>query len=502
MRRSHPALILWLALALVVTGASRLHAAGAVDPGNATEVRLSGPAPQALPSDLIPADHMRQYQDLAIRWMQEYLRIDTTNPPGNELAAAEWFKRILDAEGIENQLFQYSSGRADLWARVRATHVVNGVPLEGGGKRPIVLLSHMDVVSSEPSHWLAPPFSGAIIGNSMYGRGAQDMKNEGLAQLLVLILLKREQPAMDRDVILLATADEEVHDSGTDWFIAHHRELLDHAEFLITEGGQNLLEDGESRYVGVDIAEKAPFWLHVVAHGQPGHGSRPIEDSAPNRLLYALNRILAYQPELKVFPQVQQLLTEMAPYEPPARAAQLRNIQQALKSASFRRSVMQDGSLNYLLRETISVTMLGGAQQTNVIPEEAWANLDVRLLPGEDPALFLKTLRHVVADSHVTVEPLDTFAAGNSSPIHTPLFDAIRRVSQHYFPGTPVLPRMASGYNESQRYRQLDIICYGYNPYLTTLDEASTGHGDNERIRLEELRRGFRVLYDVVLGIH
>jgi acetylornithine deacetylase/succinyl-diaminopimelate desuccinylase-like protein len=502
MWRSHQGLIVALALVLVATGAPRLHAASAADPGNSPEVRATVIGSQASPSDLIPADHMRHYQDLATSWMREYLRIDTTNPPGNELQAAEWFKRILDAEGIENQLFQYAPGRADIWARVRATHLEHGVVVEGGSKRPIILLSHMDVVSSEPSHWLAPPFSGAIIGDSMYGRGAQDMKSLGLAQMLVLILLKREQPSIDRDVILLATADEEVHDSGTDWFIAHHSDLLDHAEFLLTEGGQNLLEGRESKYIGVDIAEKAPFWLHLVAHGESGHGSHPIEDSAPNRLLYALNRILAYRPELRVLPQVQQLLNEMAPYEPPARAAQLRNIRQALQNPSFRQSVLQDDSLNYLLHDTIAVTMLGGSKQTNVIPEEAWANLDVRLLPGEDPKEFLKTLHHVVNDSNVTIEPLDGFAAGNSSPIATPLFSAIRRVSQHYFPGTPVLPRMASGYNESQRYRQLDIVCYGYNPYLTTTDESSTGHGDNERIRLEELRRGFRVLYDVVLDVN
>jgi acetylornithine deacetylase/succinyl-diaminopimelate desuccinylase-like protein len=499
MRHFHQALILGLSLALATVAAVPSHAA---DPATSTEIRMAGAGPQAVPSELIPADHMLQYQDLAVSWMQQYLRIDTTNPPGHELAAAEWFKRILDAEGIENRILQYSPDRADVWARVRATHVVNGNTVEGGSKRPIVLLSHMDVVSSEAAHWLAPPFSGAIVGDSMYGRGAQDMKNEGLAQLLVLVMLKREQPAMDRDVILLATADEEVHDTGTDWLIANHRELLDHAEFLLTEGGQSLLEDGKTKYVGVDIAEKAPFWLHVVAHGQAGHGSRPIEESAPNRLLYALNRILAYQPELKVLPQVQQLLTQIAPYEAPARAAQFRNIQQALKNASFRRTVMQDDSLNYLLRDTISVTMLGGAQQTNIIPEEAWANLDVRLLPGEDPKQFLKILGGVVADSHVTLEPMDGFAAGNASPIDTPLFDAIRRVSQHYYPEAKVLPRLASGYTESQRYRQLDVVCYGYDPYLTTMEEAATEHGDNERIRLDELRRGFRVLYDVVLGVN
>ncbi len=451
-----------------------------------------------MPSDAVPVAHMEHYQDLAVRWMQEYLRIDTTNPPGNELKAAEWFKGIFDAEGIENRVIPYAPGRANIWARVPATA---GLTSDGAPKRPIILLNHMDVVSSNPAHWRVPPFSGAIVDGSMYGRGAQDMKNEGLAQLLVMVMLKREHPAMDRDVIFLATADEEVRDTGTDWMIAHHRDLLGNAEYLLTEGGENLNAAGAVKYVGVDVAEKAPFWLHVVAHGRPGHGSRPIDDSAPNRLIQALNRILSYQPELKVLPMVEQFLRDMAPYQPPDRAARFQNIRQALKDHEFRESVADDESLNYLLRDTISLTMLSASRQTNVIPDEAWANLDVRLLPGEDPKVFLANLRKVVGDPNVTIEPLDGFSVGNSSPIDTPLYTDIQRVMRHYYPDAPALPRLASGYNESQRYRPLGIVCYGFSPYTSTAEEGSTEHGDNERIRVEELRHGFRVLYDIVLGL-
>lgn len=327
------------------------------------------------------------------------------------------------------------------------------------------------------------------------------MKNEGLAQLLVMVLLKREQPQLDRDVIFLATADEEVKDTGTDWMIAQHRDLLGNAEYLLTEGGETLLEEDQVKYVGVDVAEKAPFWLHVVAHGRPGHGSRPIEESAPNRLVRALNNILSYQPELKVSPLVEDLLREMAPYEPSVRAARYRDIRQALRDKDFRESVEDDNSLNYLLRDTVQITMLHGAPQTNVIPDESWANLDVRLLPGEDPKEFLETIRRVVDDPHVDVEPQDSFAVGNSSPVNTELYDSIRRVTEHYHPGTPVLPRMASGYNESQRYRPLGIVSYGYSPYASTSEEGGTEHAPNERIRVDEVRHGFRVLYDVVLGV-
>ena len=443
-----------------------------------------------LGTDAIPPQRLQEYSELAVRWMQEYLRVDTTNPPGNEARATAFFKKILDQEGIENQEFAYAPGRANIWARLKGT----------GRQRPIILLSHTDVVTSDASHWKVPPFSGDVVGESMYGRGAQDMKNEGLAQLMVMVVLKRERIALDRDVILLATADEEVDDTGTDWMIANQRPLLGNAEFLITEGGTNPLENGRLQYIGVDAAEKAPFWLRVVAHGTPGHGSRPIDDSAPNRLVRALNRIIEYKPEMKVLPVVEEFLRQMAPFEPPARAQQFRNIRQALQDKSFRESVEKDSSLNYLLRDTISLTMLGGSKQTNVIPDEAWANLDVRLLPGDDPRQFQQLIQKVVADPQVTVEPVRNgqFSPANASPLDTSLYAAIRQVAARYFPAAPVVPRMTSGYTENQRYRKLGIVCYGFSPYTATPEEDSSQHGDNERIRVEEVRRGYRVLYDVV----
>jgi acetylornithine deacetylase/succinyl-diaminopimelate desuccinylase-like protein len=164
--------------------------------------------------------------------------------------------------------------------------------------------------------------------------------------------------------------------------------------------------------------------------------------------------------------------------------------------------VERDESLNYMLRNTISLTMLGGSEQTNVIPAEAWANLDVRLLPGEDPPKFLESIRQIVADPNVTVTPLNAeFRIANSSPTSSALYQALREISAQYFSGTPVLPRLSSGYTESQRYRPLGIESYGFTPYITTEEEGSTEHGNNERIRVEEVQRGPRVLYDVVMKV-
>ena len=439
-------------------------------------------------------EHLRQYSDLAVTWMQEYLRIDTTNPPGHEMRAVAFYKKILDEEGIENRAFEYAPGRGDLWARI--PHTTNEA------KRPIVLLNHTDVVTSDASHWTVPPFSGEIRGGYIWGRGAQDMKDEGLAQLVAMVMLKRENVALDRDVIFLAVADEEVDGAGTDWFIAHQRDLLGNAEFLINEGGENLLEDTRVKYVGVDVGEKTIYWLHVVAHGQPGHGSRPNPDSAPNRLVRALDRILAYRSPLRVLPVVEEFLRDMAPYEPPDRAASYRNIRKAIEDKNFREEVERDPSLNFLLRDTISLTMLGGSEQTNVIPPEAWANLDVRILPGGDPKAVVEAFRRVVNDPNVTVEPLSgEFRVANYSGTDNALFAAIREVAGKYFPGTPVVPHITSGYTENQRYRPLGIVAYGFDPYTATEEEGNTEHGNDERIRVDEVRRGPRVLFDVVAAV-
>src|SRR5207253_3383128 len=295
-------------------------------------------AKATLASTKIPADRLKQYSDLAVQWMQDYLRIDTTNPPGNEARAVAFFKKILDKEGIENRVFDYAPGRADLWARIPHT--------TANAKRPLILLNHMDVVTSDPSHWKAPPFSGTVIADSVYGRGAQDMKDEGLAQLVVMVMLKREKVALNRDVIFLAVSDEEAAGTGTDWMIAHQRDLLENAEFLINEGGENLLEHGKVKYASVDVGEKTPLWLHVVAHGRPGHGSRPNPDSAPDRLVRALDRVIQYHTPLKVLPVVEEFLRDMAPYEESERARQFRNIREAIQDKNFQEQIERDESLN------------------------------------------------------------------------------------------------------------------------------------------------------------
>src|SRR6267143_1056188 len=230
------------------------------------------------------------YEDMAVELMREYLRIDTSNPPGNEILAAKFFKSVFDRYGIQNEIFEYKPTRANIIARLKGN----------GSKRPIILLSHMDVVTADALAWRVPPFSAGIRGGSIYGRGALDMKSEGLLHLMTMILL--EGQSLSRDVIFVGTADEEVNDEGSLWMIANKSDLFKNAEYLLTEGGDNLLEYGDVKVVGIDVAEKAPFWLQLSATGQPGHGSRPIADSAPNRLVQAMSRILDYQTSIKLLP--------------------------------------------------------------------------------------------------------------------------------------------------------------------------------------------------------
>lgn len=439
------------------------------------------------PLDAQPID-WPPYEELALRQLQAYLQIETTNPPGNELAAARFFQEWFTREGIPVEVFEFAPGRANLIARLRGD----------GSRRPLILLNHMDVVSSDPERWRVPPFSGAVLDGYVYGRGALDMKGEGLLQAVVFVLLHRAKVPLKRDVLFVATADEEVAMQGAQWLIQNHRDLLAQAEYLLTEGGFNLVEDDQVKYIGVDTAEKAPYWLRLRATGKPGHGSRPQRDAASHRLARALARVVDWETPIKILPGVEKFFRDLAPLQTGARAEQLRNLRAAIEDRAFRSWLTGDDMYNYLVRNTISLTVLEGSKQTNVIPGEAIAHLDVRLLPGEDPETFRAELRRVLADDTIAIEPVQQVRAANSSPIDTELFRAIERAAARHAPRTVVTTRMLSGYTESALFRPLGITCYGFSPFLLTREENAATHGDNERISVENVRRGLRLLYDVV----
>src|SRR3989475_9780182 len=239
--------------------------------------------------------------------LSQYIRINTTNPPGNELSAARWFATVLRRDGVESQIFEPAPGKANLYARLKGD----------GSARPLILLNHMDVVLASPEFWRVDPFAGAIREGYVWGRGALDMKGEGIVELLSMIALKRAGVRLRRDIIFLATADEEIGAGvGAGWMAERHPELVREAEFLLNEGGTIRADEaGHVEYVGVGTTEKSPFWLELTARGTAGHGSRPTPDNPVHRLVRALARIAAFQTPLIVTPTVERYFHDLAGIE-------------------------------------------------------------------------------------------------------------------------------------------------------------------------------------------
>lgn len=425
----------------------------------------------------------------ALKRLVAYLQVDTSNPPGNELRAARFFQEWFEAEGIEVKVYEFEPGRADLVARLPGS----------GAERPLLLMNHTDVVTANASRWRVAPFSGAILDGYVYGRGALDMKGEGLVQAMVFVLLKRAGLPLSRDVYFIATADEEVSFRGAFWLMQNKPELLQGAEFILTEGGLNLVEDGELRFVGIDNAEKAPLWLRLRARGTPGHGSRPSRDAATHRLVRALARVAEWETPIEVLPGVEKFFRDIADQEPPERAERFRHLHEAVKDPEFLASLTSDPAYNYLLRNTVSITVLEGGPQTNVLPGEAVAHLDVRLLPGQSHKDFLAQLRAVLADNGIEIEMLqERYRPATSSPTDSAVVRAVEAVAAKRFPGSLVTTRMLSGYTECGILRELGPSCYGVSPFLVDRNEEATEHGDNERVSVENLQRGLHFYYEVV----
>ncbi len=431
------------------------------------------------------------YETLAVDLLQRYLQIDTTVPPGNEMRGALFFKEVLEREGIAVEIDEFAPGRANLLAT-----------LPGSGKRrPLILANHMDVVPADPARWKMPPFSGARQDGTIWGRGAEDMKAEGILQLLAMVRAKREGLALERDLLFLATADEEVGFAGALRALGPEgwRSRLEKAEFLITEGGENILDDkGQPVYFGVATGEKGPFWLTLKTTGTPGHGSRPIADSALNRLVRALDRVREHRTGLKVLPSVGRFFRDQAARVGEPRASWYRDLPRAIQDEKVARTLYDDREVSALLRNTVSITVVKAGYKTNVIPGTAEAELDVRLLPGEDPQAFLAELHSVIDDPSVEIVPPADFRRPNASSPDSDLFRAIERVLARHYPGVPVTTTMLAGATESVLYRPLGISAYGFTPLLTTSAEIATAHGDDERIQEATVRRSVGVFYDVV----
>ncbi len=431
------------------------------------------------------------------------IRIPSTNPPGGEAALARYLVDLAEDAGLEARMVRTprsagatseaeieASDRAAGWARLRGT----------GEARPIVLLSHLDVVPAEPAEWSTPPFEGRIVGGRVIGRGALDAKGVAVVQLLALMeLAKRDEP-LRRDVIWLATPDEESGGLlGAGYLVDAHRELLGDAELLLTEGGNvRTGTPGSPDVWGVSVTEKSPCWLELTARGEPGHSSTPPPNPAVSRLIGALDSVRRIETPIRVLPEVQRMYAAMAPLAEPEDRAGYRDLRRALaEDARFRRRFLDNPGRNALVRDTISITVLVGAPSTNVTPAQARAHLDARLLPGESCADFSQAIANVVANSAVQVETLLSFDS-RSSPIDTELFRAIERVATREDPGALVVPRVIAGFTDAHFFRDLGIVAYGFVPRWLSADDTRGIHGPDESVTIENLARGTRTLVAVV----
>jgi len=374
--------------------------------------------------------------------------------------------------------------------------------LKGDGSLPPLLLyNHLDVVPAEPSHWTHPPFSGDVADGCVWGRGALDMKSIAVMQLLTMLILKREGIPLHRDVILAATADEEIDsDVGAEWLVKHHPDLV-RAEYGLSEmGGQTVHIEGK-RFYPIMTAEKGTCWLRVRATGRPGHGSVPHSDNAVVHLARAVDRIAARPLSLRITPTAAGCIQRIAHTVGGATGLLLSaTLNPLLHDAALRalpdRSLAE--SLHAILHNTASPTMLRAGRKVNVIPSDAEVWLDGRIVPGCDVDVFLAEVRSRLGEAfEITIEhvspPLESSA-------ETPLFKAIEQHLNAVEPDATVMPYMAAGASDAKLFAQLGIQCYGFAPMLIEPGEAYDGliHGHDERITLKALAFGVRLLAQTV----
>ncbi|HEY8166250.1 MAG TPA: M20/M25/M40 family metallo-hydrolase [Gemmatimonadaceae bacterium] len=424
--------------------------------------------------------------------LSDYLKINTTNPPGNELKAAIFLKNILDREGIRAQILdtvELGPGRANLYARLKGN----------GSKKAIALVNHMDVVPATPSAWSVDPFSGIIKDGYIWGRGAIDMKGEAIVQLMSMIALKKSGVKLNRDIVFIGNSDEELTSTGGLTFVKNHADLLKDVEYLITEATENSIVDGKVRYFAVGVAEKRTFWQRLSVKGVPSHGSRPTKQNPVPRLVAALDKIAQYETPLHVTPGVDKFFRDISRLYPEPRKTWLANVAKALDNPEAREWILSDVYWNAYLRNTISLTGLSGSNKTNVIPPEATAEIDVRLLPDTDPAEMLATLKRIVADTAVHFTTLLEPKAPLESPINTDLFRAIEKAAKEREPSAFVTTPMQTGATDRPTYRKLGIITYAIDPFRIEQAERQRGvHGNDERLSVENVGFGLRYYYDVL----
>ena len=409
-------------------------------------------------------------------WLQQYLRIDTSNPPGNEGRGAAFLAGILQRAGIPSRVVANPEGRANLYARLSS-------PKSGG--RAILLLHHMDVVPPGPG-WTVPPFAGLVKGGQLWGRGAIDDKSLGIAQLAAMIDLQRRRVPLERDVIFLAVADEENGGvRGTGWLLANHPELFRGVEAVIGEGGRSQTgAGGKLLWWGIEVAQKRPLWLEVSTSGRGGHGAGLNPASANHQLVEGLARLLAEPARWRVTAPVRQYSHAIAPLQNARWRRVFSNIDGVIAESGPKEFLMP--GMGNLFLDTVQVTVLRGGERINVVPERSAAQLDIRLLPDTDATAFLAAVKRRLGPGY-EVKVLVTSPPAAASPASGRLYQAMERVLK---PEGPVVPTFIAGFTDSRFFRERGIPAYGLSPFKLSPEDSKGIHSTDERIPLAEIDRG------------
>jgi len=423
--------------------------------------------------------HAQSIEDEALAWLQDFIRVDTINPPGNETRAVEFIGNILDEEGIDYQTAESAPGRGNLWAR-----------LEGGDEPALILLQHTDVVPADPAYWTTDPLSGEIRNGYVWGRGALDMKGTGISQLATFVSLHRAGIALNRDVILIATADEEAGGLfGAGWLIENHPEIFEGAGLLINEGGGGEDTD-KGRVFSVEVTQKVPVWLRLTAVDEPGHGSMPNATSSVTRIVDALSIIKANPSPPRIVPAVDAMFQSLAQSAAPEWADAYANMPAAVKEPGFMSKLQEHSAfLHALTRDACSITRFEASNKINVVPPEAWAEIDCRILPDKPSDVFVDEMRELINATGVEISVIMAFTPAVSST-NTPLYRAIESVTAERHPGSRVMPYVESGFTDSHFTRDLGIASYGFDPIVVDPQEWSRIHGNDERVSVDAFKRG------------
>jgi acetylornithine deacetylase/succinyl-diaminopimelate desuccinylase-like protein len=431
-------------------------------------------------------------EENALRYFTDLLRLDSSNPPGNETRVARYLDEVCRKEGIPGELLGPDPDRLNFVARLKGS----------GEARPLLLMAHSDVVPAERRQWSVDPFAAVQKDGYIWGRGAQDTKALLASELAVLVELKRTGARLKRDVIFLSEADEEAGSTGIQWLIAHAWDKID-AEFAINEAGYAQLTPGKKVLFHIQTAEKIPTRIKLVARGTAGHGSLPRDDNAVLRLAQAIVRLTTAEQPIRLNATTRdyfRMIARLPEYQKLAPA--LRQLENESRANQARREIGKHSPmLAAMLATAVSPTMLEAGVKVNIIPTEAEAHIDVRRLPTETREEVIARFRKIIDDPAVQIEKLggneQEMPATEPSSRTSALYRAMEQVLGAEPDARAVLPHMSLGATDGAFLRAKGMGVYGI-PIFPTGAEERRAHGNDERISLESFRRGLRLLREVV----